>query len=866
MKAIVSRWHRVPALAVLLLAAVSAVAQDRVTDSRYDERGLLIAKVFPATAGQATRMAERYGYTDGAPTRVEKGVLAGSPDDPQNWGQRFTVTETATTTHDARGNRIKLDMTTSGGFREVLQYSYDAFDRVVCEAQRMDPSRFDALPEDACALSNPDAAEPDRIVKKTYDTEGRVLTVTHAWGTSAQRTVLTHTYTAAGSVATVKDANGNLSTNEYDVFNRRVTWRFPDPVNAGVSSTVDKVAFTYDKSGQMLSRGTRDGSTINYDHDERGRETGRRFNGRGRDVNFELDNGGHIRRASFVEGGLSELSYEYDGFGNLRIETSTRGAAKHRTVFKYDSLGSMTEIVYPSGMVVRRDVDASGQLGGLHVGPMKLAEYGYDVRGRLTSAAIGGRALKQNFDYGADQRVSAMKIGTASAQTGVAVTFGFTRNQAGQIVTRGLSNEFYVYPGDGAETVSYTPNGLNQYAAISNSAVSWSGNGELATLGARSFKYDAEGKLTQTTGVGASTLTYDPMGRLESMQVVGRARVEFVHVAGEIGVELTNGAVTAQYIHGVHGQLLARASAANTVEALYVVDERGSPVLITDATGWPAGVASYSPYGKADVRGASPRFGFGGNLELSELGLIYNQARFYSAELGRFIQTDPAEYASDANLYAFAENDPLNNADPTGLATDGDCTAGSSRTCDESKASAEGAVPNTSAETATAGRLPRVYIGPNPKPISLPKPSAGTIVAMRTLGVGLSLALTPSDLGDGTITGWHLAQQVNYRKKALTAAGLTALQAKGLHVHHIAQKNHQDAQIAVDNLKQVGIDVNDLENLVILPASLHAGVHTANYRAAVNAATTAALPGGRPAMVATLNMIAVRLVMTGSFP
>jgi len=54
----------------------------------------------------------------------------------------------------------------------------------------------------------------------------------------------------------------------------------------------------------------------------------------------------------------------------------------------------------------------------------------------------------------------------------------------------------------------------------------------------------------------------------------------------------------------------------------------------------------------------------------SEINLYFLKNRHYSAELGRFIQTDPIEEWDDVNLYAYTKNNPLNWVDPEGTKSD----------------------------------------------------------------------------------------------------------------------------------------------------------------------------------------------------
>ena len=56
-------------------------------------------------------------------------------------------------------------------------------------------------------------------------------------------------------------------------------------------------------------------------------------------------------------------------------------------------------------------------------------------------------------------------------------------------------------------------------------------------------------------------------------------------------------------------------------------------------------------------------------------GLHYMRARYYSAELGRFVSADPIGLSGgDTNLYRYVQNSATNIADPSGLAAS-QCTS-----------------------------------------------------------------------------------------------------------------------------------------------------------------------------------------------
>jgi RHS repeat-associated protein len=517
----------------------------------------------------------------------------------------------------------------------------------------------------------------DALSKHTqlaYDDASQLTSVTAADATSQQ-----YGYDPDGRETSYTDANNHPTSYHRDTLGR-------------VTSVTDPLSRTtrygYDGAGNVTSKTDALNHTTSYSYDPANQLTGIDYSDPGtHDVSLGYDPAG--RRTSMTDA-TGASSYSYDDLGRL---TSMTDGANNKTSYAYDLADQQTAITYPNNGTVSRAYDASGRIQSITDWLGKTTTFGYDPDSNLTTTTFPAETGDiDHYDYDAADNMSAVTM-THGGQT--LASIAYTRDADGQLTSStptGLPGgaESYSYDQQnrltqaGSSSFSYDPAG-NQTNGGQNS---FDNADELTSTPAANYDYNADGqrtKSTPTTG-GATTYGYDQAGDLQSAQHGTDPADNYSYDGDGLRTSKTQGGTNAPYswdrsnaqpqlladgshayIYDPDGTPLEQIDSSNHAET-YHHDQLGSTRLLTDTTGQATGTYTYDAYGVSvgSTGTATTPLGYAGQYTDSDTGLQYLRARDYDPQSAQFTSRDPIE-AQTNQPYSYADTDPINEYDPTGL-------------------------------------------------------------------------------------------------------------------------------------------------------------------------------------------------------
>jgi RHS repeat-associated protein len=646
--------------------------------TRYDyDANRQVIGVFtpdPDNGGPNLNRAVKTTYNDdGQPISVQQGTINSS----FAWSSFIPIQE-QTTTYNAQGRGIRTDVVlrygtngASAAIRSVVQNAYDNAGRLDCQALRL---TLASIPASACTGGG-SGAGTDRLVKFDYNAAGQVTSATSAFGTSDARTEITH-YASNGQVDWMEDGNGNRTAYEYDLFGRLYRTYFPSQtVGAHAANPNDYEQYTYDANGNVTGTRLRSTQTIAGTYDALDRATFIDMPNPQANVGIAYDNLSRMT-SQFISG--HSVTFAYDALSRMTSTVTPLGTV----TYQYDLAGRRTQMNYPGSpsFYLTYDYNNTDEVTAIRrnaavSGADVLATYAYDNLGRRASMTrAGGAGASTTFTYDNDTLDWSLAHNLDGSGTGNDVTLNFSVNAAGQIVGRERlgSNSAYTYaPATGSTLTDYSRNGLNQMTTQNAASLTYDGRGNTTSNGALTFGYDFTNRLTSS---GGNTLSYDPLGRLYQT-VIASVTTRFLYDGSEIIAEYDGSGTPALQRRYVRGPGLDDAivwfEGSGAADPRWLLpDERGSVIALANASAGMININTYDEYG-SPAAGNLGRFQYTGQAWLSGLGIYHYKARAYDPTVGRFLQTDPLEYAAgDMNLYAYVGNDSVNGVDPFGLQED----------------------------------------------------------------------------------------------------------------------------------------------------------------------------------------------------
>jgi RHS repeat-associated protein len=322
------------------------------------------------------------------------------------------------------------------------------------------------------------------VTNEWFNSNGEPTSITRGYGTASETTE-TFSYDTSGNLLSKTDGNGHTSTWTYDSENN---------MTSKTDADNNQTKWTYDGTHDVMAKTTPNGETTTVTRDSHGNtETvSRPAPGKGTQLStYHYDANGNL--TSVVDALKHTWGYEYDKFGNRTSETDPEG---NKRTYGYDEDSRETSRVSPAGNVkgaeasqyttkIERDTQervtkATDPLG-------HTTKYTYDGNGNVETFT-DGEGHKTTYTYNGNNRPTKTK-----APNGATTEMEY--DESGRVKSQTDGNK---------HTTTYIRNVLGEVTEIKD---------PLARL--TTEEYDAAGNLVAVTDAAKRTTkyVYDPANR-----------------------------------------------------------------------------------------------------------------------------------------------------------------------------------------------------------------------------------------------------------------------------------------------------------------------------------------------------------------
>ncbi|MDO7540441.1 RHS repeat-associated core domain-containing protein [Acinetobacter nosocomialis] len=443
-----------------------------------------------------------------------------------------------------------------------------------------------------------------------YDALNRVVGKTQTnkalttWGGTNSSLSVGYNYSPAGKITSINMPSGRTINYNYDGNKGYLT-----SIQIAGNPFINNIS--YDKYGQLYSwniENTNAKYLINYDNAQNGEIKAISFNNKNNislyAEEYSFDSDRRITKISYLNNHIK--NFTYSNYNQLLSETKFIGDFKEYTIYHgYRSNGNKSAISYPE--------NRTGYMGVM----VDFKDISNSNRFEKITRYIQKARGVDFYDFSMKYLPTGelVNVGLYNTYTSDYFDLSSSYDGSGQIrYIRGQGGQYYM---------AYNHKNERTVRAL-NTSGSW-------YAGAVQYVYDENSNL-----LGEYTANGTPI-------------VEYVWMG--------NRPVAAIYGLG-SDKIYAVVTDHNATPRMLVDNVSGNAVWEWDSTAFGVGYPT---------RNLTFNLRFPGQYYDEFTGLHYNLNRYYSPEFGRYMEADPIGLEGGSNPYAYAENNPLSNVDPSGL-------------------------------------------------------------------------------------------------------------------------------------------------------------------------------------------------------